>query len=697
MEAILRVENLQIGYYTRYGTLPAIRNVSFDVMPGEIVGIVGESGCGKSTVAASVLRLLPPNGFITGGHIWFTGKDLSTATEEQMRELRGLESAMIFQDPMTSLNPVFTIESQMVDALAAHNKQLGFNEKRQRVIQMLDRVGIPDAVERISSYPHEFSGGMRQRVMIAIALLANPSFLVADEPTSALDVTLEAQIIDLIRGLREEFGTGILYISHDLGIMAQLCDRIIIMYAGNIVESGDVYDIFDSPKHPYTLALLNSHPSRKSSRARLATIPGQVPSLRELPQGCKFAPRCQMVKPVCHTTEPLLIPASAQNVLCHIYDPQYAQHWTGSLTDKLAHGLALENIPQPVTMTHQASSSIAEERLTLAIRGLQVHFPDRIGLVSQLFGQKRGGVRAVDGLDIEIWRGETLGLVGESGSGKTTLGRTILRLEDSTAGQTILFDEDISRLSDEKVRPMRARMQMIFQDPLSSLSPRMKVSSILLEPFRIHNIPVDPKTKILELLKTVGLSAEQADKYPHELSGGQARRVGIARALALHPDFLVADEPTAGLDVSVAASILNLLKDLREQFNLTYLIITHNLNVISFIADRVGVMYLGKLVEIGATRDIFDHPQHPYTEALISAISVPDPRLREFQNQRIILKGEIPSPRNPPLGCPFHPRCRYAQERCSHETPLLKPTDGEGHKVACLFPEVVRQHRPDLS
>ena len=696
METILRVENLQISYRTRFGTLPAIRNVSFEVKQKEIVGIVGESGCGKSTVAASVLRLLPPNGLITGGHIWFKGKDLSKATEDQMRELRGLDTSMIFQDPMTSLNPVFTIESQMVDALEAHNKQLERNEIRQRAIHMLDRVGIPDASERIKCYPHEFSGGMRQRVMIAIALLANPSFLVADEPTSALDVTLEAQILDLICGLREEFGTGILYISHDLGVMAQLCDRIIIMYAGNIVESGDVYEIFDSPKHPYTQALLNSHPSRKSKNARLTTIPGQVPSLRDLPRGCKFAPRCHMVKPVCHSTEPLFMQAGAQKVLCHIYDPQYAQHWIGSQTIKPANGLDLGNKPLPATIAHQVDDSFTETRLTLATRGLKVHFPDRIGLLGQLLGQKGAVVRAVDGVDIEIRRGETLGLVGESGSGKTTLGRTILRLEDPTSGQTILLDEDISHLPEDKVRSLRARVQMIFQDPASSLSPRLKVSSILLEPFRIHKIPFNPDTKVLELLKMVGLSAEQADKYPHELSGGQARRVGIARALSLHPEFLVADEPTAGLDVSVAASILNLLKDLREQLNLSYLIITHNLNVISFIADRVGVMYLGKLVELAATSDIFDHPKHPYTEALISAISLPDPRLREFQNQRIILKGEIPSPKNPPSGCHFHPRCRYAEERCSVVTPLLEPMDGGDHWVACHFPEKVKQHKADL-
>lgn len=696
MDTILRVEDLNIGYLTRYGTLPAIRNVSFEVKQREIVGIVGESGCGKSTVASSVLRLLPPNGKIMGGHIWFKGKDLSTATEEQMRQLRGLESSMIFQDPMTSLNPVFTIESQMSDALLAHNKKLNRNEVQQRIVQMLDRVGIPDAAERIKCYPHEYSGGMRQRVMIAIALLANPSFMVADEPTSALDVTLEAQILDLIRGLREEYGTGILYISHDLGIMAQLCDRIIIMYAGNIVESGGVYEIFDDPKHPYTQALLNSHPSRRLNRTHLTTIPGQVPSLRELPQGCKFAPRCQMAEAVCFTSDPLYSEAGTSRVLCHIYDPKYSQYWSELPTNKPYSGLDAKNELQQANIIEHQVPQLDERQFTLTIRGLQVHFKDRIGMVAQLLGQKRGVVRAVDGVDLGIRRGETLGLVGESGSGKTTLGRTILRLEDPTSGQTILLDEDISHLPEAKVRPLRARMQMIFQDPCSSLSPRLKVSAILTEPFRIHKIPYDPREKVEELLNMVGLSPEQADKYPHELSGGQARRVGIARALALNPEFLVADEPTAGLDVSVAASILNLLKDLREQLNLTYLIITHNLNVISFIADRVGVMYLGRLVELGATNEIFDHPKHPYTEALISAISVPDPKLRKFQNKRIILKGEIPSPKNPPSGCHFHPRCRYAEEMCSRVTPLLELNDGGAHWVACHFPDAVTQSYADL-
>jgi oligopeptide/dipeptide ABC transporter ATP-binding protein len=521
---------------------------------------------------------------------------------------------------------------------------------------------------------------MRQRIMIAMALLSVPGLLVADEPTSALDVTLEAQILELICGLRDELGTAMLYITHDLGVIARLCDRVIVMYAGNIVESGGVYDIFDEPKHPYTQALLRSHPSRSLREDRLRTIRGRVPSLRELPLGCKFAPRCDLAREVCQNVEPKFYQIDQQQVLCHAYGADWPE-------------AALTIVP-PATIPAPATPQTIEtagdtDQVIVEMRGLHTHFGDRIPLLGQILGQKGGAVRAVDGVDIRLRHGETLGLVGESGSGKTTLGRTVLRLVDSTRGEVVIQGQDITRMPHGKLRPMRARMQMIFQDPFSSLTPRMKVSSILLEPFRIHGVQVDDKKKVDELLEMVGLSAEQADKYPHQLSGGQARRVGIARALALHPDILVADEPTAGLDVSVAAGILNLLKDLREQLSLTYIIITHNLNVISFIADRVAVMYLGKILELAKTEDLFTRPRHPYTEALMSAIPIPDPRLRDKRGH-IILEGEIPSARNPPPGCPFHPRCRYTEERCRTELPGLEPMPGEARLVACYFPDKVK-------
>ncbi len=683
-EPLLQVKDLEVQYHTRAGTLTAIHGANFDVVRGEIVGVVGESGCGKSTISSAVMQLLPPNGEITGGQILFNGMDLRQLDQESIRALRGRDLAMIFQDAMTSLNPVFSVEQQMVDALKAQqprDDQRGQKELTERAVAMLDRVGIPDPARQIKEYPHQFSGGMRQRIMIATALLSNPLLLVADEPTSALDVTLEAQILELIAGLRDELGTAILYITHDLGVIARLCDRVIVMYAGNIVETGGVFGIFDEPKHPYTQALLRSHPSHSVRQGRLRTIRGRVPSLMELPAGCKFAPRCDLATVTCHTVEPAYWQVSNHSVLCHAYSAD----WIGD---------RLESIPEaaPTQRAVSAPGARGPDRgeVLVEMKALRTHFQDHTGLLNQILGQKSSAVRAVDGVDFQILRGDVLGLVGESGSGKTTLGRTLLRLVDATDGAVVIEGQDITQISQAKMRPMRERMQMIFQDPFSSLSPRMKVSSLLLEPFRIHDVPVDSKAKVAELLEMVGLSSEQADKYPHQLSGGQARRVGIARALALHPDILVADEPTAGLDVSVAAGILNLLKDLGKELNLTYIIITHNLNVLGFIAHRVAVMYLGKIVEVAQTEDLFSRPRHPYTEALISAIPIPDPRLRDEQ-RHIILTGEIPSARKPPPGCPFHPRCQYAEENCATDlAPLRMLDDGRRHLVACHYPDRVQ-------
>ncbi|HEX9116120.1 MAG TPA: ABC transporter ATP-binding protein [Anaerolineae bacterium] len=673
MEPILQVAGLEIKYHTREGVLAAVRDVSFEVRPGEIVGVVGESGCGKSTVASAMLRLLPPNGEISAGQICFKGRDLCRASEAELRKLRGKDLGMIFQDPMTSLNPVFTVEEQMLDVLAAHDPGSRGDRRgrRERIIAALTRVGIPDAAARCKAYPYQFSGGMRQRIMIAMTLLGNPSLIVADEPTSALDVTLEAQIVDLIRGLRDEYGTGVLYITHDLGVVAQLCDRVLVMYAGNIVEAGDTANIFADAGHPYTRALLRSHPSHCTTATRLQTIRGRVPGLKELPAGCKFAKRCDLAQPQCLAAEPPYDVQGDRRVLC----------FRPGVEAAVGADESISAVTQPATLR-----SGEADALMVDLRDLRTYFRDPVSLFGQLTGQKGGAVAAVDGVNLTLRRGEALALVGESGSGKTTLGRTILRLVDPTAGRVFVEGQEITTAPQSKLRPLRGRMQLIFQDPYASLSPRMRVRDLLLEPFRIHRVPIDGKAKVEELLEMVGLAAEQADKYPHQLSGGQARRVGIARALALHPDILVADEPTSGLDVSVAAGILNLLKDLREQFNLSYLLITHNLNVVSFIADRVGVMYLGRLVEVAGTRDLFARPQHPYTTALLSAIPVPDPNLRR---QRILLEGEIPSPRNPPAGCHFHPRCRYAEERCRHETPLLRAAAGAEHLAACHFPERV--------
>jgi peptide/nickel transport system ATP-binding protein len=701
--AVLSVTGLDVGYDVGERTLRALYEVDFRVEAGQIVGIVGESGCGKSSLAAALLRVLPSNGRILAGSIEFQGQDVLAMGDAELRRLRGAGMAMIYQDPQTTLNPVFTVGTQMVDALKAHTERArlpvtrrrtgppGYDAAaardrdaerslRKRAVAALEQVGMPDAADRMDDYPHEFSGGQRQRIMIAISLLLAPRLLIADEPTSALDVTLEAQILELLTGLRDEHGTSIILVSHDLGVIAQVCDRVVVMYAGRCVEEADVHSLFANPRHPYTQALVASVPSRRRRGQRLAGIPGRVPSLAAMPSGCKFADRCHIPRPVCRESEPPVYRAGGDQVRCYASGPEADKHWSRDDRAGVFELLQAPSLEPPQGLTRVSDDDASD--VLVRIDALETHFVDRAGPLSRLFGKDVSSVRAVDGVDLEIRRGEILGLVGESGSGKTTLGNTILRLVAGTKGDVFYDGIDTGALDRGEMRRLRRRMQMIFQEPHASLSPRKKVEQLLLEPYKIHSVPVEQQYSVSDLLEFVRLPAEVVRKFPYQLSGGQARRVGIARALALRPEFIVADEPTSGLDVSAAASILNLIKDLGGQFGLTYLLITHNLNTVGFIADRIAVMYLGQLVEVGPTQGVFASPSHPYTRALLSSVSEPDPSKRLAR--RILLPGEIPSPKNPPSGCRFHTRCTFAQERCRKEVPALEERKPE-MQVACHF------------
>lgn len=675
MKPVLDVENLEVTYHTRDGNLKALHSVDFSVLPGEIIGIVGESGCGKSTISSAILQLLPSNGEISAGHLYFKDRDLGSMNDEQLRDLRGRDIAMVFQDPMTSLNPAFTIGEQMMDAQKAHMASHLSNEVlRERAVDILRKAGVPDPEERMSYYPHQFSGGLRQRIIIAMALLTKPALLIADEPTSALDVTMEAQILEMIKALRSSTNTSIVFISHDLGVVAQLCDRILVMYAGRVVEQGDIYSIYKSPLHPYTQALLASVPSRQKHGQRLVNIPGRVPSLSSLPKGCKFADRCNFVEEICKQQEPAMTEMGENLVRCFAYNEVYKSRFAPISYEK-----DIEQLPEK-DCGFEEKASVVGETLIQTI-DLSTYYKENRNLHEVLLRKPARKIKAVDKINLEIRRGEVIGLVGESGCGKTTLGKTILGLIPSSEGKILYRGQDIKQLRPDEKQKLRSKMQMIFQDPISSLSPRLKLSYLLTEPYRIHHVPAENQFSRKQLLEMVGLSDEQEDKYPHQVSGGQARRIGIARALALHPEFILADEPTSGLDVSVAASVINLMKDLGKEFCLTYLIISHNLNVVGYISDRIAVMYLGNLVEVCSTKEIFDHPAHPYTMALLSSISEPDPALRS-KSRRLILKGEIPSPRNPPAGCKFHTRCPFTSDACTaHQQDLTQI--GEDHYVAC--------------
>jgi peptide/nickel transport system ATP-binding protein len=661
---VLEIDNLHVHFVTTHGTVRAVEGVSYKVSPGEIVGIVGESGSGKTVSALAVMRLLPEaTARIVAGSVRFQGRELLTLSEEELRRIRGRDISMIFQEPMTSLNPVLTIGLQLMEPLLIH-LDMSQEQARTRAIELLTLVGITDPASRLRQYPHELSGGMRQRVMIAIGLACNPKLLIADEPTTALDVTIQAQILELMKDLSRRLGIAVVAITHNLGIVARYADHVHVMYAARLAESGPAERVFATPLHPYTRGLLRAVPRLDRPRtAKLPTIDGAPPNLLAPPEGCRFRPRCCFAKDVC-TAVPLLEQAEpGHRVACHRWREVYSADPAGE-----------RRAAAPKTAAGAGHAPI------LDLRRISKHFPIGGGLFA-----KRQLVRAVRDVSLTVLPGETLGIVGESGCGKSTLGRLILRLEDPTAGESRFEGADLATLRTDEMTAVRRKMQVIFQDPYSSLNPRMTVGQIIAEPMRVHRIvpKADIPRRLAELLEDVGLFPYMALRYPHELSGGQRQRVGIARALSMNPRVIVCDEAVSALDVSIQGQVINLLEDLQQRLGLTYVFIAHDLAVVRHISTRVAVMYLGRIVELAPADALFRSPRHPYTRALLDAAPVPDPVI-EKTRPRTIIRGELPSPLNPPSGCVFHPRCPLAREACKTHVPALEEK-APGHIAACPY------------
>lgn len=664
-QPLLQVQDLQTWFTTRAGPARAVNHVSFDIHPGETYALVGESGSGKSVTALSIMQLLPkPAGYIAGGKILFKDCDMASLPPLEMRSFRGNEMSMIFQEPMTSLNPVFTCGQQIDEVLRLH-QGLSKRESRERGIAMLDQVGIPDPAARYDEYPHQLSGGMRQRVMIAMALACEPALLIADEPTTALDVTIQSQILELIEKLRRETNTAVLLITHDMGVVRENAQRVGVMYAGNLVEEAPVDELFDAPRHPYTELLMRALPSRGVRSRKLETIKGMVPKASEEIVGCRFSNRCPVALPIC-AEKPLkeIETSEGHRVKCHLFSEGRSAQRAEIETD-------LEEAPLV---------DIDPDRIKLRLDELKMHFPIRKGL----FKRTVGHVKAVDGVSLDIRKGETLALVGESGCGKTTVGKSIIRLYDPSGGRIEFRGEDITELKRSALKPLRRHVQFVFQDPFSSMNPRMRIFEILTDGMLTHSIGADAgerRRRAVDMLAHAGLDDSALERYPHEFSGGQRQRIMLARALCVEPEILICDEATSALDVSVQAQILNLMKDLQSEFDLSYLFITHDLGVVEYLADRVAVMYLGRIVEEGLCSEIFQQPAHPYTKALLSAIpkAVPD-----TGEKKIMLAGDVPSPINPPAGCHFNPRCPFAQEECRRAYPDWQQL-GDTHACRCIL------------
>ncbi len=664
---LLHVEALSTHLGSQENPVRAVDDLSFELHRGQTLALLGESGCGKSMTALSLMRLLPAGGRITSGDVRISNQSVLDLTERDMRTVRGGRIGMIFQEPMTSLNPVMTIGEQIAESVRLHDPDIqGKVQIRERVVELLKDVGIPDPSRRFTEYPHQLSGGMKQRVMIAISLAGRPEVLIADEPTTALDVTIQAQVLTLLQSLQQSHGMAILLITHDLGVVAEMADRVAVMYAGQIIETASVADFFSSPRHPYSQKLFDSLPTRHKRGSELAMIKGQVPALTTIFTQCRFLERCEQRVASCEQGVPPWQGSAAAGYRCYL-DEKAVIREASEDTGLVEGGSA--SVPGQVTRNPEF----------LKLLDLKVHFPIHKGV----FKRTVGHVKAVDGISLNIPRGKTVALVGESGCGKTTAGKALLQLIRPTAGSVVFDSIELTRLSNRDLRQKRSELQIIFQDPVSSMNPRMLVEDIIAEGLiaqKMGNNRSERSRIVADLLDKVGLPANAAHRYPHEFSGGQRQRICIARALAVEPELIVCDEPTSALDVSVQAQILNLLKDLQDDLQLSFLFITHNISVVAYLAHEVAVMYLGRIVEQGTVEEIFDNPLHPYTKSLLNAVPVADPSVK---GKRQALEGDMPSPAAPPAGCHFHPRCPIASDECRQKYPAEK-TLSATHKVACI-------------
>ncbi len=678
---VLQVRDLHVRFGTEAGSIHAVRGVDFDLYPGRVLGIVGESGSGKSVTSLAIMGLLADNAKIDGS-ITYNGKELLGLSDKAMSQHRGTDIAMVFQDPLSSLTPVHTVGDQIIEALRAHGT-INNEAARARAIELLEVVGIPSPKTRVDSYPHEFSGGMRQRVVIAIAIANNPRVIIADEPTTALDVTIQAQILDVLKVAQRETGAAVIMITHDLGVVAGIADEVMVMYAGRPVEKGPVDAVYGLPRMPYTVGLLGSIPRVDSGEKRsLVPIEGNPPNLLNEPTGCPFAPRCPIAIEACLHGEPPL-----QGV-----DPGHQAACIRSQELRDIDG-AEDIFPVPPVAVSPFQQVPRERRdVVLSVDNLHRHFPMMKGT---LFKRQVGDVKAVDGLTFDVREGECMAIVGESGCGKTTTLLEIMEMSPKTNGNIVVLGTSIKNAKKKsEITRLRRNIQLVFQDPMGALDPRFTVFEIIAEPLQTAGTPKEEcEHRVRELMKTVGLMPDHLNRFPTQFSGGQRQRIGIARALAVNPKLIILDEPVSALDVSIQAGVINLLDHLKAELGISYLFVAHDLAVVRHISDRVGVMYLGKFVEIGSVDEVFDHPTHPYTRALLSAIPVPDPE-KERTRKRILLSGDLPSPLDRPVGCDFASRCpvfngldEHRRDRCRTEEPPLMPTGAADHQQACFFPE----------